>query len=48
MIRLKILLKLNDLVQKINIKYMKEVLMLLSENVDFIEKCCNNYKAIAQ
>ncbi|MDD4122708.1 MAG: nucleotidyl transferase AbiEii/AbiGii toxin family protein [Candidatus Pacebacteria bacterium] len=41
-------LKLNDLVQKINIKYLKEDLVPLFEDGAFIEKYCENYKTMAQ
>lgn len=41
-------LKLNDLVQKINIKYLKEDLIPLFEDGAFIEKYCENYKTMVQ
>ncbi len=40
--------KLNDLVQKINTKYLKEDLMPLFEDGAFIENYCDHYKQMVQ
>lgn len=41
-------LKLNDLIQKINVKYLKEDLIPLFEDGNFIENYCENYKEMVQ
>jgi len=41
-------LKLNDLVQKIDVKYLKEDLIPLFEDGAFIENYCEHYKEMVQ
>ena len=41
-------LQLNDLIQKIDVKYLKEDLIPLFEDGNFIENYCENYKEIVQ
>jgi hypothetical protein len=41
-------LKLNDLVQKIDVKYLKEDLMPLFEDGVFIDNYCEHYKEMVQ
>ena len=41
-------LQLNDLIQKIDVKYLKEDLIPLFEDGTFIENYCENYKEMVQ
>jgi len=41
-------LQLNNLIQKIDVKYLKEDLIPLFEDGNFIENYCENYKEIVQ